>query len=115
MKSPEIQEKTRQTNLERYGGVAPACSEEVQNKMKETCIERYGIEHFSKTDYGRNNSRRIVNSNYNRDVVKELNKLRKQYGFKLPKGWGFKSEEFLKTLLEKIKQKYVENTLEKFF
>ncbi len=32
-----------QTNLEKYGGIAPACSTEVQEKRKQTNLERYGV------------------------------------------------------------------------
>lgn len=32
-----------QTNLEKYGGIAPACSAAVQEKRKQTNLERYGV------------------------------------------------------------------------
>lgn len=37
-------EKTKQTCIERYGGVAPAKNQSIVNKAKQTCIERYGVE-----------------------------------------------------------------------
>lgn len=66
----------KQTNLEKYGGVAPSCSSDVINKMratnikrygvaspmelaqfkeksKQTCLSRYGVEHFNQTEEGR--------------------------------------------------------------
>lgn len=37
-------EKVKQTNLERYGTVAPAQNKDVLDKMKQTNLERYGVE-----------------------------------------------------------------------
>lgn len=45
--SEEKKTKTQQTNIERYGGVAPACSKEIQKKMKKTNLERYGSETYN--------------------------------------------------------------------
>lgn len=47
--SPECVEKKRrertvQTNIERYGGVAPLSSQEVKRRAVQTNIERYGCE-----------------------------------------------------------------------
>lgn len=73
---PNKIKQTKETCLERYGGVAPACSKEVsqkmistakehgydfrgrtgplseetKQKMKETCMERYGVENVMKLD-----------------------------------------------------------------
>ena len=40
---PDKKEKTKQTCLDKYGGVAPACSEEIRSKYKKTCLEKYGV------------------------------------------------------------------------
>src|SRR3990167_5303655 len=39
--SPEIREKTENTNLERYGFISPGMNIEVQNKAIQTSLERY--------------------------------------------------------------------------
>lgn len=39
-----VKQKIRETNLERYGGVAPASSDEVLKKIRETNLEKYGVE-----------------------------------------------------------------------
>ena len=39
-----------QTNLKKYGGVAPLHSKEVQQKSKETCLKKYGCEHPLQND-----------------------------------------------------------------
>jgi hypothetical protein len=40
MKSPEIKEKVKQTNLEKYGVEHPAQSPEVKEKVKQKKIEK---------------------------------------------------------------------------
>ena len=41
---PSKKEQVKQTNIKRYGGVAPACSQTVRNKMINTTKERYGVD-----------------------------------------------------------------------
>lgn len=41
---PEVKEKIRQTNLERYGAVNPQQSPEVRAKTQATNLEKYGVE-----------------------------------------------------------------------
>src|SRR6056297_1904311 len=45
MQSEEIKEKIKQTNLERYGFDYPSQSKEIQEKLKQTNLERYGVEY----------------------------------------------------------------------
>lgn len=40
---PDKKEKTKNTCLKKYGGVAPACSEDVILKFKQTNLKRYGV------------------------------------------------------------------------
>ena len=37
-------EKTKQICIEKYGGIAPICSEKVKSKMKDTMLDKYGVE-----------------------------------------------------------------------
>lgn len=41
-KNENIKNKIKQTNLKKYGGIAPACNEEVKNKQRNTIIKKYG-------------------------------------------------------------------------
>lgn len=47
-------ELRKQTNIEKYGGVAPACSEEVRSKMESTMEARYGVKHYAQSEDGLN-------------------------------------------------------------
>lgn len=39
----EVRKRSQKTNIERYGGISPACSQSVIEKTKQTCLERYGV------------------------------------------------------------------------
>lgn len=42
----------KETNIKKYGGVAPIHSDDVKNKIKETNVEKYGVENiFQDTEY----------------------------------------------------------------
>ncbi len=49
-KIPSVVKKREQTNLEKYGGNAPACSEEIKEKIKQTNLEKYGVKFHSQTE-----------------------------------------------------------------
>ena len=42
--SVERNNKRIRTNITKYGGNAPVCSDAVKEKMKQTCVEKYGTE-----------------------------------------------------------------------
>jgi endogenous inhibitor of DNA gyrase (YacG/DUF329 family) len=46
----DVQKKSKNTNIEKYGVEHPSKNENIRNKYKQTCLEKYGVEHISKTD-----------------------------------------------------------------
>jgi hypothetical protein len=50
IQSDIIKEKIKKTNLERYDVVNPFESEDIKNKIKKTLKEKWGVDHYSKTD-----------------------------------------------------------------
>lgn len=42
--NPDKIKQVKYTNIEKYGGIAPICSNEVRKKIKKTNLERYGVE-----------------------------------------------------------------------
>lgn len=71
LNSEEVLEKTRQTNLERYGcetwqgsdeGKQKLASKEVRDKTERTNYERYGAKTWSNTDEGRKIMSKIISS-----------------------------------------------------
>ena len=106
----KVQEKRRQTCLDKYGTTHPVQSKEVQEKIKKTCLKRYGVNYYTQTEeikekftknyigkYGKNYSnpgqvpevkrkirlKRYKNPNYNnREKMKET--CLKRYGVENP-------------------------------
>lgn len=50
MQRPEIKEKVRKTNLERYGTPCALNNPEIKKKGERTLIERYGVDNFFKVE-----------------------------------------------------------------
>lgn len=44
MKLPECREKVKNTNLKKFGTIAPCQNEEIKKKMSETCKQKYGCD-----------------------------------------------------------------------
>lgn len=63
---PEIQEKIKQTNLEKYGTEWQTQSDNFKEKTKRTCIEKYGVEYASQSE---NFQKRVLNSKINKGIV----------------------------------------------
>lgn len=62
---PIKKEKTKQTCLKRYGGVAPASSQEIVLKMQNTMLERYGVDNIQKLDSTKEKTRQTCLDKYN--------------------------------------------------
>lgn len=54
---PDKKEKVKQTNIKKYGGVAPACSKEVRSKMEQTIFEKYGVKYVAQVEEIKNRAR----------------------------------------------------------
>ena len=47
LKSQEIRNRISETNLDKYGSIAPAGNKAVVEKMQQTCLEKYGVKNPS--------------------------------------------------------------------
>lgn len=66
----EVQEKRKQTNLARYGAVDPITLSEFQEKTKKTNRDRYGTDYYSQTSDGKQNIRNLwKNEEYRSKVI----------------------------------------------
>jgi len=84
--SPEIIEKTKQSNNIKYGVDNPFQLEEIKEKIKQKIVEKYGVENYTQTEEYK---------------VKSKNTCLVKYGFE----YAFQSEE----IKEKIKQTSLKN------
>lgn len=57
-------ELRKNTNMKRYGGVAPSCSSEIRDKMEATNLERYGVKHAAQADIFKEKSKQTSLDRY---------------------------------------------------
>lgn len=87
--SQETKQKRTKTNIDRYGGNAPACSEDVRQLMKNTNIDRYGDQYTTLTA---SKSKKAIYVKYGVNNISELDAVKQKkiqtsltrYGTKYP-------------------------------
>ena len=61
---PNKKEKTKQTCIEKYGGIAPASSKEILKKMQNTTIDKYGVYNIQKLNITKKKTRQTCLKKY---------------------------------------------------
>ena len=94
MQNEEIQNKSKTTCQEKYGGNSAMCSEEIQNKSKTTCLLHWGVNNPFQSHEIKEKIKATWKNNYGEDItspfqvesVKEKSKqtLLKNYGVDNP-------------------------------
>lgn len=101
-----IQQKMKQTSLEKYGTINAGASEKAKQKRKQTNLERYGVEHSNNVEKAKKTSQERYgcdNAMQNPDIHKKAEETNiEKYGSKNP------------TQNEEVKQKTKETCLEKY-
>lgn len=69
---PGRTEKMQQTNLERYGGVAPMCNQEILKRFSDRMLEEYGVPYYCMTEDCRKYQKHVI-STLNRKFSELLN------------------------------------------
>jgi hypothetical protein len=106
----KILEKTKQTNLEKYGVEFSVQSENVKNKAKQTNLEKYGFKYTFQSEVVKDKIKETNLKKYGVENVSHSKEIRektkqtnlKKYGFK----YGFQNEA--------VKDKIKETNLEKY-
>ena len=96
--------KTKKTNLERYGGNSPLCSDKIKEKVKKTNLERYGVENPQQNN---NIKEKTKKTNLERYGIENPAKL-KEIIDKIKQIKSEKSEQQLLETKEKIKKTNLE-------
>ena len=108
--SAQVQEKTRQTNLEKYGVEHPSQNNKIKEKIKQNNIKKYGVEHPSQTKQVQDKRKKTCQKKYGVDCasknlqVKDKMKQNniKKYGVEYP------------IQLEEVKEKRRQNNINKW-
>jgi len=75
------QEKTKKTNLEKYGCENVFSNNDIKNKIRQTTLEKYGETHYLKSNIGKTNYKQSINKKYGvdnisqSDIIKLKNKI----------------------------------------
>lgn len=107
-KTESVLNKTKSTNLKRYGVENPLQNEEIKEKLKKTNLERYGVENVSqnkkiqnkriKTNFNRFNCENVFQNDHIKKEIKQTNLDR----------YGVENIIHLKEIKEKIKKTNIE-------
>lgn len=121
IKSDQIQNKIKNTCLEKYGVINPLMTQEVKEKSRKTCLEKYGVDHYTKTQ----EFKETIAEQY--DSIQEKTKVTNQakYGVDYHTSLPETQDKITKTCLEKygykrasghqdIQQKMKDTCLEKY-
>ena len=99
-------EKTKETNLKRYGNESPMRTKEIKEKSKNSCILKYGVEYSSQSDTVKNKKRKTFYKVYGKFFPNTSSY--KWKNFILPSGKIVKiqghEDETLKKLLKCFKE-----------
>lgn len=71
-------ELRKRTNIDKYGGVAPACSKEVRTKMEATNLHRYGVMHAAQSDKFKEKSKQTNLMRYGVEYYSQTEKSRSE-------------------------------------
>lgn len=93
-KNKDVQSKSKQTSLKRYGTEYPMQCEKIKNKSKETNLEKYGSEYYFSGDEGKQKIKDVliekygVDNSYKIDIIAEKREkvLVEKYGKSKPLG-----------------------------
>ncbi len=108
----KTKEKTKQTNLEKYGVETPLQNEEVKQKIKKTNLERYGVENPSQNEEVKEKKKQATDYILISKKYKKTNLER--YGVE----YYFQSKEFKEnnnySITEEVKEKIKQTNLERY-
>lgn len=99
----EIKKKTKQINLEKYGTVCASQSEQVKNKIRHTNLERYGVENYAKTKECLKKMKTTCIEKYGVDNYSKTDEFGNKYKNTMLNNYGV--EHYSKTVEYKIKSK----------
>lgn len=72
-KTQEYKDKSKATNLIKYGCESHNQSEMVKNKKRETCLKRYGVDNHTKTKEYRDKMKSLCISKYGKEYFSQIN------------------------------------------
>ena len=106
--SKEVQEKVKQTNLERYGCEHPLQNKEVQEKTKQTCLKKYNCENVFQNKNIQNKIKQTNLKKYNCENPAQSEKIKNKVKQTCLERFGCEYASQNKEVQEKYKQTCLE-------
>ena len=101
-------EKTKQTNLKRYGVENPAQAPQIRNKIKQTCLERYGAENVYASEYGKSKIKQTCIKRYGTEYVSQTPEVKEKIKQTNLERYGVEHSSQFIDVKKKIKQTNLE-------
>lgn len=100
----EVRQKTLKTNLELYGGVAPACSSKVQEKIKATNLRKYGVERPTQNEEIKAKVRSTNVTNWGVEYISQSEKIKEKVRQTSRKRYNTDNPSQSKEVIDKIRK-----------
>lgn len=104
----ERNEKRKRTNIERYGGTAPAMNEDVKQKIKDTNLKRYGVGCVFETETFKEEMKKRYLEEYGVEYNMQLESVKQKVRETCLERYGTVNGGCSKDALEKIKNTNME-------
>lgn len=103
---PEIQEKIKKTNLERYGTEWQVQSDNFKEKTKETCLTKYGTENYCDSDVGKNHIKSAMMNKYGVENPSQIKEFKEKANNTMLEKFGSKTFWESEECKKRIEDKY---------
>ena len=107
-KCEKIKKKTLKTMQERFGGNAPICNDKVKNKIKQTNLIKYGVEYIGKSKEIQNKIKKTCLEKYGVSSVMETTLFREKSKQTCLEKYGVESIGKVKEIQDKAKNTVLE-------
>lgn len=109
LKDPDVVEKFKNTNIEKYGFEYPAQSEFIKEKSKQICLEKYGVEYTGQTECKKQHTKETCLKKYGKEYYLQTKESRikskqtciKKYGTEYPTQNKLIKEKIINTKIKK--------------
>ena len=109
MQNKEIKEKFKQTNLKRYGVECSLQNKDIKEKTKQTNLKRYGVENPMQNKEIKEKGKQTVMKNFGVEYLLQNKKIMAKYKETIMKNFGVGNPFQNKEIKEKIIQTNLEN------
>jgi hypothetical protein len=106
--SKEVQEKFKQTCIEKYGADNPWKSEKIKEKIKKTCLEKYGVENSFQAEEVQEKYKQTCIEKYGVDNPNKNEEIRGKFKQTYIEKYGADTPWKSEKIKEKIKQTCIE-------